>query len=63
MKEGIPSQDIIWYNISKLLVDDKLSRMIAFTKPLFYSVILTVFILCLERTCELMWPLFSPFFF
>jgi hypothetical protein len=35
MKEGIPSQDIIWYNISKLLVDDKISRMIAFTKPLF----------------------------
>jgi len=32
-------------------------------RPLFGSILLTVSILALERTVEMIWPLLAPFFF
>jgi len=61
MKEGIPSTDIIWYNVSKLLLDNTFSRFTAFLKPLTTSLLLTLVILSIERACELFVPKIAPF--
>lgn len=61
MQEGIPSADIIWYNVSKLLLDNTLSRFKAFVKPLLTSMLITFAILALERACELLIPFLAPF--
>jgi len=62
IKEGLPSADIIWYNVSKLLLNSQLSGYKAFFNPLFFSMMITFAILALERLSELWIPFLAPFF-
>lgn len=62
IKEGLPPADIIWYNVSKLLLDSQLSGYKAFFIPLFSSMMITFAILTLERLSELWVPVFAPLF-
>ena len=61
MQPGIPTQDIIWPNIQKILLVERFKRIQAFYKPLILSVLTLVFFLCVEKILETHLPLIAPF--
>lgn len=63
MQQGIPSQDIIWYNVSQLLLENKFQKFKAAAIPLFSSVSIMVAVLALERFFEMNLPYLAPFIF
>ena len=63
MQQGIPSQDIIWYNVSQLLLENKFQKFKAFVIPLLSSVSIMLAILTIERFFEMNVPYLAPFVF
>lgn len=60
MKPGIPSQDIVWPNVSGLLLIDRVQRFKSFLKPCGLSILLISSILILEKTLEFYWSSVAP---
>lgn len=63
MQRGIPAQDIIWYNVSQLLLKNKCQKFKAFAIPFASSVTIMVAFLTVERICAIKVPYLAPFVF
>ena len=53
MKPGIPSQDIVWPNVSKLLKVERTQRLKAFVRPFALSMTIVILLLLLEKFLEI----------